>query len=308
MTSVLRAAPASPRVNAEVHISVCICTHRRPELLGRLLEALRRQEGDRRFTWSIVVADNDPTESARAVVAAFADRTSIPVRYCVEPRRNIARARNKAVEHATGNFVAFIDDDEEPFPDWLSRLVEASEHYEADGVLGPIVPRFLVHPPHWIVRGKLFDRPSHPTGTWLHWKQTRTGNTLLRRGIFDDPANWFRPECQDGGEDVDFFRRTMAQGLRFVWCAEARVTEAVPAERCRRTYLLRRAWRRGRAPHNQGWPVVMSLAAAPAYALALPLLALFGQHVFMRYLIKECDHLGRIVAFVGGNGRRRPLP
>jgi|SRR5579862_816298 len=308
MTSVSQAVSASTSWKEAAHISVCICTHQRPELLGRLLEGLRGQEGDGLFTWSIVVADNDPAESAGAVVADFAARTTIPVRYCVEPRRNIARARNKAVEHATGNFIAFIDDDEEPFPDWLNRLVEAIDRYEADGVLGPVLPRFLVHPPQWIVRGKLFERPSHSTGTWLRWKQTRTGNTLLRRSIFDDPANGFRPECGEGGEDVDFFRRMMAKGMRFVWCAEARVTEAVPAERFRRMYLLKRAWRRGRAPHNQGWAVVTSLVAAPAYALALPVLALLGQHVFMRYLIKECDHFGRIVAFVGGSGRRRPLP
>jgi hypothetical protein len=90
----------------------------------------------------------------------------------------------------------------------------------------------------------------------------------------------------------------IAQGMRFVWCAEAGVEEFVPAERCRRAYLLKQALLRGRAPHNQGWPVLVSLVAVPAYAVALPVLLVFGQHVFMRYLIKECDHLGRLVALV----------
>jgi glycosyltransferase involved in cell wall biosynthesis len=285
-------------LSAATHIDVCICTYKRPQLLLRLLTALGTQDTGGLFTYSVVVADNDHLESARQIVTDFAATTPIPIRYCVEPCQNIALARNKAIENATGDFVALIDDDEEPFPDWLFRLVTAIESYAADGVLGPIVPRFLTSPPDWVVRGRFFDRPSPPTGTWLRWKQTRTGNALLRRRIFGDPGNRFRPECRHGGEDVDFFRRMIADGMRFVWCAEARVQEAVPAERSRRRYLLKRALLRGQAPTNQGWPVLVSLVAAPVYALALPVLPVFGQHVFMRYLIKECDHLGRILALV----------
>lgn len=289
------------------HITVCACTYKRPRLLSRLLTALGTQDTGGRFTYSVVVADNDHLESARAMVSDFAAAAPIPIHYCVEPRQNIALARNKAVEHATGDFVAFIDDDEAPPRDWLLRLLEAIERYAADGVLGPVVPHFETPPPNWIARGKFFDRPSPPTGTWLRWKQTRTGNVLLRRAIFGDPANRFRPECGRGGEDVDFFRRMMAAGMRFVWCAEARVYESVPPERCRHSYLLKRALVRGRAPHNQGWPVLTSLLAAPAYALALPVLLLFGQHIFMRYLIKECDHLGRLFVFVAGKRERTSL-
>lgn len=281
------------------HVSVCICTYKRPQLLLRLLTALGAQDTGGRFTCSVVVADNDQLESARTTVSQFAAAAPYAICYCVEPRQNIALARNKAVENATGDFVAFIDDDEEPSPDWLIRCVNALEVYGADGVLGPVVPRFRTPPPDWIVRGRFFERPSPPSGTWLRWKQTRTGNVLLRRRIFDDQGNRFQPEYGRGGEDVDFFRRMIAKGLRFVWCADARVYEVVPAERCRRTYLLKRALLRGRAAYNQGWPVVVSLVAAPAYALALPVLLVFGQHVFMRYLIKECDHLGRIIAFLG---------
>lgn len=280
------------------HITVCACTYKRPRLLARLLTALGAQDTGGRFTYSVVVADNDSLESARAIAADFAATAPMPIHYCVEPEQNIALARNKAVEHATGDFIAFIDDDEAPHADWLLRLLEAIERYAADGVLGPVVPHFEAPPPAWIVRGKFFDRPSPPTGTWLRWEQTRTGNVLLRRTIFVDPAHRFRAECGGGGEDVDFFRRMIAGGMRFVWCAEARVDESVPAARCTRTYMLTRALRRGAAPHNQGWPVAISLVAVPTYALALPWLILFGQHVFMRFLIKECDHLGRLLALL----------
>jgi glycosyltransferase involved in cell wall biosynthesis len=268
-----------------------------------VLTALDAQATDGRFTYSIVVTDNDRLESARSLVSDFAAAADIPVRYCVEPRQDIGLARNKAVENATGEFVAFIDDDNQPAPDWLARLVEAIESSGADGVVGPASPRFRTPPPDWIVRGRFFEKPAAApalaTGTQLRWQQGRTGNALFRRRIFEQGYR-FRPERGRGGEDVELFRRLIADGMRFTWCDAAKVYAEVPAERCTRKYLLKRALLRGRAPTNRGRPVLISLVAAPAYAVALPVLLLFGQHVFMRYLIKECDHLGRILANVGG--------
>lgn len=287
-------------MNSSVHVSVCVCTYRRPQSLSRLLTALDAQATDGRFTYSIVVADNDSLESARPLVSDFAAAADIPVRYCVEPRQNIALARNKAVENAIGEFVGFIDDDNQPAPDWLIRLVEAIESSGADGVVGPVSPRFRTPPPDWIVRGRFFERSGPATGTRLRWQQGRTGNALFRRRIFGEQGHRFRPECGRGGEDVDLFQRLIADGMRFTWCDAAKVYAEVPAERCSRRYLLKRALVRGRAPTNRGWPVLVSLAAVPAYALALPVLLVFGQHVFMRYLVKECDHLGRILANLGG--------
>jgi succinoglycan biosynthesis protein ExoM len=289
---------------ARGHVSVCVCTYKRPELLSRLLTALGAQDTQGLCTFSIVVVDNDQLESGRLVVSQFARAAAMPVSYWVEPRRNIALARNKSVDKASGDFVAFIDDDEEPPPDWLRRLIVAIESYQADGVLGPIVPRFRSPPAEWIVRGGFFARPSPPSGTWLRWNQTRTGNALLRGAVFADAGHRFLPQYAAGGEDREFFRRMIAKGMRFVWCAEAAVSEVIPVERCCRSYLLKRALRSGRAPYNQeALPVATSLLAAPLYALALPVLLVFGQHVFMRYLIKECDHLGRILALFGAQPR-----
>ncbi|HEY1248849.1 MAG TPA: hypothetical protein VGE97_07680, partial [Nitrososphaera sp.] len=140
---------------------------------------------------------------------------------------------------------------------------------------------------------------SHRTGDVLKWTNTRTGNVLLKRAIFSDKENMFRPEFGSGGEDRDFFRRMIATGMRFVWCAEAPVYEAVPAERCTRSFMLRRALLRGQLPHFSSIDIVKSLIAVPLYALLLPFLLFGSHHVFMKYLIKDCDHLGRICSCLG---------
>jgi succinoglycan biosynthesis protein ExoM len=55
------------------------------------------------------------------------------------------RWRNKAIENATGDFVAFIDDDEFPTAGWLWNLFTACSAYDVAGVLGPVRPHFS-HP------------------------------------------------------------------------------------------------------------------------------------------------------------------
>jgi len=87
-------------MSATEHISVCVCTFRRPDLLKYLLQEVERQETDGLFTFSVVVVDNDGAESAKAVVQEFAHQSRRAVVYSVEPTQNIAMARNMAVTNA----------------------------------------------------------------------------------------------------------------------------------------------------------------------------------------------------------------
>lgn len=285
------------------HISVCVCTYKRPELLRRLLRALGQQRTDALFTFSIVVADNDQARSAEPVVQELMTASDIRIKYCVEPRQNIALARNKAVENADGDLIAFLDDDEFPAAAWLVHLFNARFRYGVDGVLGPIKPYYDCPPPDWVKKGGFFERPYYATGHQLNWSETRTGNLLFNRQILDPGEVPFRAEFGTAGEDVDFFRRMMVKGCTFIWCNEAVVYEAIPALRCTRAYLLKRALLRGsnfsKQKTNRIRNAVKSLIALPCYAVALPFLALFGQHVALKYTIKICDHGSRLLAFLG---------
>ncbi|MEI6560766.1 MAG: glycosyltransferase family 2 protein [Verrucomicrobiota bacterium] len=286
--------------NPPPHITVCICTCKRPRLLKKLLEKLGCQLTDGLFSYSMVVADNDSLESARPIVDAL--RCGGPeIVYCVEPERNIARVRNTALRRARGEFVAFIDDDEFPEPNWLLALLSACKEHQSDGVLGPVRPFFEEEPPRWLVRGKFCERPEYPTGTLLDWRHTRTGNVLFKREIIQDIREPFRSQFGDGGEDNDFFRRMMERGRIFTWCNEAAVSELVPPGRFTRTYQLRRALLRGQNQrHFASWrSIAKSVAACALYSIALPFLLFSGQSFFMQYLIRICDHMGALLATLG---------
>ena len=291
------------------HISVCICTYRRPLLLKGLLEQLRGQETNGLFAYSIVVADNDHLQSARDVVGDFASAASIPICYCVEPRQSIALARNKAVEQARGDFVAFIDDDECPTQTWLMTLFKTCNQHDVDGVLGSVKPRFEGEPPKWLVKGKFYDRPTYPTGFVIDWRKGRTGNVLLKKQVLTVSEQPFRPVFETG-EDQDFFRRMIEAGHVFIWCDEAVAYEVVPPMRWKRTFMLRRALLRGKAslahPPTGALDIAISAVAIPAYTAALPFALLLGQHRFMRFLVSLFDHLGRLLALLGINLVREP--
>lgn len=285
------------------HISVCVLTFKRPKYLERLLEHLRTQQTEGKFTYSVVVTDNDVAASAKDLVAKFTQIGNGPVLYCVESQQNIACARNKAVSNATGEYIAFVDDDEYPSEQWLLNLYRTCADASVSGVLGPVKPYFDYDPPNWAVKGKFYERPSHATGMVLDWSQTRTGNVLFKRAILPSDELPFRVEMGSAGSDMDFFRRMMVRGHKFVWCEEAGVFEVVPPSRCSRTYLLKRALLRGsnfhKHPTDRLKNVVKSIVAVPCYAVALPFLALGGGHVLLKYLIKICDHGARLLGFVG---------
>lgn len=287
------------------HISVCICTFKRPALLKRLLDRMGELKTEGLFSVSAVVVDNDDRESGRDVVEAARATAPFPISYHLEPERSIALARNRSVENARGNLIAFIDDDEFPEPEWLVRHFRTLESSGASGVLGPVRAHFEGPPPAWLAKSGLLDRREFATGQRLgDARFTRTGNVLLRMSLFADAADRFDPSFgRTGGSDAVFFKRMMAKGRTFVWCNEAVVYETVPPERQVRSYYVRRAFTRGMT-EAQDNPVLSlstlrSLAAVPFYALLLPFARLAGAHVYARYLIKECDHLSKVLAHAG---------
>lgn len=291
------------------HISVCIPTYRRTELLDRLLRNLAVQQTGALFSYSLVVVDNDAPGSARETVTRLVAELGLDLTYAVEPERTIPAVRNHALRLARGNYIGIIDDDEFPPPDWLLKMYEGIRTFSVDGALGPVHPFFAQTPPAWLVKSGLCELPSWRTGTLLHWSQTRTGNVLLKKAVFDQHGLAFDPKFKTGGSDQEFFRQAMARGCRFVSVHEAPVYEVVPPVRWTRKYWIKRALvngfnaRRyaasGMSRGRRAALALKSMVATPVYALVLPVYACLGQHRLMNCLEKGCYHLSRACATVG---------
>lgn len=281
------------------HIGVCICTYKRPAMLQRLLADLAQQRTGGGFTYSIVIADNDEARSAEATVEAMRAGYPVELKYVAEPARGIARARNKVVTSAAGDYLAFIDDDEFPERDWLLNLLRTCTRYDVDGVLGPVKRHLEPEAPAWLKKSSLYDRPVNPSGLQVKWRESRTGNVLIKHAVLKGADAPFRPEFR-AGEDQDFFRRKMELGHRFVWSSNAVVHEVLPRARWKRSYYVRKAMMQGafaaRQPDCGAVSVLKSAIAVPLYAIALPFTLVAGQHRFMTLLTKLSDHTGKLLS------------
>jgi hypothetical protein len=93
------------------------------------------------------------------------------------------------------------------------------------------------------------------------------------------------------------------KGDVFVWCNEACVNEFVSSERFKRSYFLKKGLLRGVANSKKvsflSLDVFKSVFAFIIYTPALPALLLLRHDLFMKYLIKDCDHIGKLLALCG---------
>jgi hypothetical protein len=105
-----------------------------------------------------------------------------------------------------------------------------------------VTSRYAVEPEPWVVAGGFYDRAHRRglrTGTTV--KTVATNNLLLDLRAVRRVGLAFDPELGlSGGEDTLFTSALTAAGGRIVWCAEAVVSDVVPADRLTRPYLLSR--------------------------------------------------------------------
>jgi len=152
-------------------ISVVICTRDRPERLALCVRELARLEYPR---YEIVVVDNAPADLDAVPAALDALEVAVPVRYVLEARGGLSRARNTGWRTAGADIVAFIDDDEVPDKYWLAEIVRGFSATATVGcVTGVVLPAELrTEPQEWFEQfgghstGRGFNReifePGHP--------------------------------------------------------------------------------------------------------------------------------------------------
>ena len=102
-------------------VSVVVPTYNRADVLPRAIDSALAQTID---DVEVVVVDDASTEDIESVVDRYGDR----VRYLAhETNRNGSAARNTGIRNSTGEYVAFLDSDDEWRPEKLERQLECLE-------------------------------------------------------------------------------------------------------------------------------------------------------------------------------------
>jgi GT2 family glycosyltransferase len=133
-------AAASPAV------TVCVCTHSRPGYVRQCLDGLA---GQTVAVETIVVARASDPHAAAAIARIVAGRPG--VRLLVLDRPGVSLARNAGAAAARTPYVAFIDDDAIPAPDWIAAIMRAIAEASPAAALigGRILPRWEAPLPRW---------------------------------------------------------------------------------------------------------------------------------------------------------------
>jgi glycosyltransferase involved in cell wall biosynthesis len=220
-------------------ISVVLPTCNRAFLLSKTLATLLRQDCHS-VRYEVIVVDNNSSDGTRAVVERFT-RDSPFVRYLVEPQPGVSHARNTGIEAARAPIIAFIDDDVEASPNWISRIKEALDaHPEIACVGGRIHPRWAEPPPSWLTplfwgAVALQDKSDTPYLDADHASLClATANFACRRSALEEVGGFTPGYVRD--EDRELQLRLWAAGKRGLYVGDIEVTTEVPPERLTKRY------------------------------------------------------------------------
>ena len=182
-------------------ISVVVCSYNGQRTITDCLTGLRRL---RYPSFEVIVVDDGSTDATAAIAREHGFE---PV---TTPHRGLSHARNAGIEAATGEIVAYIDDDARPDPDWLTYLAVTFLTTAHAGVGGPnIVP-----PTDGPVAQCVANAPGGPVHVLVSDREAEHlpgCNMAFRRDCLK-AVGGFDPQFRAAGDDVDICWRLRQQG------------------------------------------------------------------------------------------------
>lgn len=292
-------------------VSIVIITYARADLLRACLDTCTPQAQAIPGGYEIVVVDNNPAGTARALVEEVAAAAPVPVRYVHETKPGIPNARNAGIHATDSPFIAFVDDDQTIAPDWLELMTRAIEEQQVDCLFSNVEPVYSepgLSPPKAVADS--YRR--YPGGRG-------SGGTLFRRDACATDASPFDPAMAfTGGSDTDFYTRLDGRDCRFGWCMEAIAYEYVPADRVNLRYVMQRqyaggqhfAWTKVRyapsPPLTAAWIFAKAVLQSGALGLAALASPLMGRDRRAYLLLRLSGALGKLCWPLKFELRRRP--
>jgi GT2 family glycosyltransferase len=191
-------------------ISVVVCSYNGARTIRDTLEGLT---GLSYPNYDVIVVNDGSTDDTPAIAGAY------DVKLISTENRGLSNARNTGWQAASGEIVAYIDDDAYPDPHWLHYLAWTFMHTDYVGVGGPNIA-----PPG---DGPIADCVANAPGGPVHVLLTDTEaehipgcNMAFRRNALL-AINGFDPRYRAAGDDVDVCWRLQQNGGKIGFHAAA---------------------------------------------------------------------------------------
>jgi GT2 family glycosyltransferase len=243
--------PADPPADTlRLTVVVCAYTDERWPAIQDAVASLRRQT--RVPDQVVLVVDHNPALLERA-------RGEFPGVECVpnDEERGLSGARNTGVRRATGDVVAFLDDDAAAATTWAERLLSAYEDPSVLGVGGGVDPGWAAPRPAWFPDEFLWVVGCSYAGQPTQRAEVRNpigANMSFRRSVFEEVGGFDAGigrlgKDAAGCEETEFSIRALRDrpGGRVLLDPAARCTHLVTPDRVTRAYFRRRCRAEGRS-------------------------------------------------------------
>ncbi|MEO6875211.1 MAG: glycosyltransferase [Opitutaceae bacterium] len=191
-------------------VSIIIPAYRAGRYITETLESIRSQT---HTAWEVLVCEDGIVDDTRDRVEAFAATTTQPVRLFQNPsNRGVSHSRNRLLDAAQGEFIAFIDADDLWGPNHLAHSLERMNAERTDWIIGgtnllasdgSVIKRDIL--PHPLPLAQIPTR-------LLAYNFILTGAAVFSRRVFTDGLR-FDPTLTIG-EDLDLWIRVIAAGHR----------------------------------------------------------------------------------------------
>ncbi len=181
--------------------SVVVCTHNGARTLRDCLDGLLELQYP---DFEVIVVDDGSTDQSAAIAREY------PFRLIQTENRGLSSARNTGMEAATGEIVAYTDDDARPDPQWLTYLAATFIKTAHAGVGGPNIA-----PPGG---GSIADCVANAPGGPVHVLLSDTvaehipGCNMAFRKECLQAIEGFDPRFRAAGDDVDVCWRLQDRG------------------------------------------------------------------------------------------------
>ncbi len=209
-------APAIPTAEAQKQgpkFSIVVCTYNGSATLPACLESLEKLCHD---SYEILLMDDGSTQDIAAIAKSFPT-----VRYVRLPHGGLSVARNEGAALATGEIVAYTDDDCLVDEDWLTHLAVAFEDPSCVAAGGPNIPP----PPRNSTEATVAAAPGAPAHVLLNDSDAEhlPGCNLAIRKDLLQSIGGFRSQYRVAGDDVDICWRLRETGGRLRFAPAAMV-------------------------------------------------------------------------------------
>ena len=258
--------------------TIIIPTKNRVSLLSQLLESIERLDAGNGTRPEIIVADNDSQDDTYARINAKAGNFPLPVRAVKVTRPGKSAAINDALKVASGEVVAFLDDDVVVDNNWLSAVdvfFRQGEYRVGQGIIRlPSPEKDEPEIQELVERYRTIPRLEYKAK--LKTIRSLNGaNFFVERKVFDEIGGFderLGPGASGTSEDVDFARRLARANIAIGYAPEAIVYHSVDRARLTEEYFKQSHWRQGGSRfliRQHGTPAILFDLARATVSYAL---------------------------------------